>query len=86
MSKIDKGLEEIANDMFKRVGGPFPQSDYEELVRNTYKSMQEHYGEGFFEISEDTVLKVIRQQMMELIRLKRVQKILRKRHNIPGNK
>lgn len=86
MSKIKEGLEEIAIDLFRAVEGPYTKEDFLILVTNTYRSMQAHYGENFPEISEDAILKVIRQQMVDVIRYKRIHKLLKKSHHIADYK
>lgn len=70
--------EELAHHSDKHAA-----EDYLDLVTNIYDALLRHHGEEELErMSDDTVLKVIRSQVSELTRLKRIDKLMKKRDRI----
>ncbi|GIM45084.1 hypothetical protein DNHGIG_06330 [Collibacillus ludicampi] len=82
VDRVEKGLREIAEDLWKRGDGTYTVDDYYEMVRATYESMRRHHGEAFAQFSNETILAVIRKQMNELSRFRNVEKLMKKRHHI----
>jgi hypothetical protein len=57
--------------------------DYEEFLRSQFEAMVRHHGEdAIAQMSDETILKVIKSQTRELIQLKRIDKLMRKRDRI----
>lgn len=57
--------------------------EYDDLVSGIYDALRRHHGEeALAQMSEQTILKVIRSQVSELTRLKRIDKLMRKRERI----
>ncbi|MFC4767049.1 hypothetical protein [Effusibacillus consociatus] len=82
MEEIKQGLRDIAIEMRQALGDDYTEDEYYELVSSTYKSMQSHYGEKMDVLDPETVVRVLRRQMGELIRMGRAKKLLEKRGHV----
>ncbi|MGB8956579.1 MAG: hypothetical protein WCC10_14480 [Tumebacillaceae bacterium] len=61
----------------------YTADDYYDLVSGIYDALRRHHGEeALAQMSDQTILKVIRSQVSELTRLKRIDKLMRKRDRI----
>ena len=70
--------EEVAHYQDK-----YTADDYFDLVSGIYEALRRHHGEEeLAQMSDQTILKVIRSQVSEITRLKRIDKLMRKRDRI----
>lgn len=82
MDQLEKGIREIASEMKLILGDKFSEDDYYQLVHSTYVSMRERYAEDMELMKPEAIIQVLRQQIGELVRMRRAPKLLAKRQNV----
>jgi hypothetical protein len=81
--RLEKEFRELAEELVAAQPDDYGVEEYVELMRGIYEAMLRHHGaEELERMSDQTVLKVIRSQVGELRRLKRIGKLMGKRERI----
>lgn len=74
---------QYADELSEHLPGDYAAQDYIDFLRNLYDATIRHHGEETVaQMSDETILKVIKGQVRELIQLKRINKLLKKRDRI----
>lgn len=61
----------------------YSADDYLELIKGICRAMERHHGEdALAQMSDETILKVIRSQVSEVVRLNRLDKLMGKRDRV----
>jgi hypothetical protein len=83
LERLENELRTYATELAAHQPGAYSEDDYFELLQSIYEAIVRHHGEETLaQMSEATILKVIKGQVMELIRFKRINKLMKKRDHI----
>ncbi|WP_157721903.1 hypothetical protein [Tumebacillus avium] len=83
MERLQAELMQYAEELSVHLPGDYAAQDYYDFLRNLYEATVRHHGEETVaQMSDETILKVIKGQVRELIQLKRINKLLKKRDRI----
>lgn len=83
MARLETELRAYAADLAAHVPGGYGEEEFYELLHHLYTATLRHHGEDAIEqMSDETVLKVIKSQVRELIQLKRIGKLMQRRDRI----
>lgn len=83
MERLETELRTYAAELAEHQTGDYSADDYFELLHSIYEATVRHHGEETLAaMSDATILKVIKSQVVELIRLKRINKLMKKRDHI----
>ncbi|PWK13152.1 hypothetical protein [Tumebacillus permanentifrigoris] len=83
MARLEIELRAYATELAIHVPGGYSAEDFYDFLRNLYNASVRHHGEETVEqMSDETVLKVLKSQVRELIQLKRIGKLLVRRDRI----
>jgi len=79
LRRLDTELAAYAAELAAELPAPYTAEEYLALLRGIYTALERHHGEETLaQMSEATVLKVIRAQVSEVIRFKRLPKLMSK--------
>jgi hypothetical protein len=82
LARLERGLREIAAEMKLVLGESADEEACYQLVHSTYLSLRRQYREDMDRMDEGAIMRVLRKQMGELVRLGRADRLLNKRHHI----
>jgi hypothetical protein len=82
MEEIERGMREIAHEMKQALGDSVSETDCYQLVSSTYKSMRSHNEAQMETMEPEAIIRVLRRQIGELVKLGRARKLLAKRQHI----
>jgi hypothetical protein len=83
MERLETALREYAAELAVHVPGGYTADDFYDFLRNLYLATLRHHGEETVDrMSDETLLKVLKSQVRELIQLKRIGKLLARRDRI----
>ncbi|MBL0386775.1 hypothetical protein JJB07_08930 [Tumebacillus sp. ITR2] len=83
MARLESELRTYAAELAEYVPGDYRAEDYYDFLVKQYQATVRHHGEEVVEqMSDETVLKVLKSQVRELIQLKRIGKLMAKRERI----
>ncbi|ASS76424.1 hypothetical protein CIG75_16645 [Tumebacillus algifaecis] len=79
MERLQVELQQYADELSAHLSGPYQAQDYYDFLRNLMDATIRHHGQQTVaQMSDETILKVIKSQVSELIKLKRINKLLNK--------
>jgi len=83
LETIDQQLRIYAEELHQYYSDQFSPGDYEEFLRNMYNAQVRTHGEeAMAYMSSDTIIKVIKMQIKEMIRVKSLPRLMQKRDRI----
>ncbi|TCP55711.1 hypothetical protein EV586_103365 [Tumebacillus sp. BK434] len=83
MERLQAELRQYADELAVHLPGDYTAQDYYDFLQNLCAATVRHHGEETVaQMSDETILKVIKSQVRELIQLKRIQKLLKKRDRV----
>ncbi len=83
MERLQKELRQYAVELSEHLAFEHSVEDYCDFLNNLLAATVRHHGEATIaQMSEETIMKVIKSQVRELIQLKRIHKLLKKRDRI----
>ncbi|KEO82825.1 hypothetical protein [Tumebacillus flagellatus] len=83
MARLENELRTYAAELAEHVPGGYTVEAYYEFLRGQYDATVRHHGEEVVaQMSDETILKVLKSQVRELIQLKRIGKLMAKRDRI----
>ncbi len=83
METIYEQIREYAEELHKYYSDRFAVEEYEEFLRNMFEAQRRTHGdEAIAQMSEATIMKVIKMQITEMIRFKSLPRLMQKRDRI----
>jgi hypothetical protein len=83
VERLQAELRQYADELAEHLPGDDSAQDCYEFLQSIYQATIRHHGEEVVaQMRDETVLKVIKSQVRELIQLKRIGKLLKKRDRI----
>lgn len=83
METVYKQIREYAEELHKYYSDRFAVEEYEEFLRNMFEAQRRTHGdEAISQMSEATIMKVIKMQITEMIRFKSLPRLMQKRDRI----